>query len=122
MSALREWLLHLPVRGWQAMFWLLWLCATAVMLLPAPELPSVNMSDKLQHTITFAVLATLAWLGYRQHSSMLAIALSLVAYGVAIECTQSLIPSRSFSVLDMLANTAGVALAAAGCRILRGAA
>ena len=108
MSQLPDWLQRVPLRGWQIVFWLVWLCATILMLLPAEELPSVDLSDKTEHLLAFFGLMALAWLGYRQQQAPWQLAAWLIAYGIGIECIQYFIPSRSFSVLDMVADAAGV--------------
>lgn len=103
-----EWIRNIDLRWWIAAFWLTWCTATVLMLLPANDLPQVNIWDKAEHSGTFFILMVLAWLGYRRQCALLTLALSLIAYGIAIECLQYLIPSRSFSLLDMVANTTGV--------------
>jgi len=95
-------------RWWQAAFWLAWLSATTLMVLPVSQLPEVNIWDKAEHAGTFAVLTSLAWLGYRRHCSVVTVAGLLVFYGIGIECVQHFVPSRSFSVLDMVADAIGV--------------
>jgi VanZ family protein len=101
-----EWLQRIPLFVWQTAFWLLWLAATTLMLMPAEQLPKVDIWDKYEHSATFASLMVLAWLGYRRPLQRLAIL--LIAYGIVIECIQFFIPSRSFSVLDMVADATGV--------------
>ena len=95
-------------RLWKLFFWCLWFSATVLMLLPSNELPQVDMSDKTQHCLAFFALMALAWLGYRQQRTTFQLAMLLVLYGIAIECLQFFIPSRSFSVLDMVADSLGV--------------
>lgn len=102
------WLRCIGARWWQAAFWLLWCCATLVMVLPSSELPTVDMSDKTEHLLAFFALMVLVSLAYRDRVVLPVLAALLVAYGVAIECIQFFIPSRSFSVLDMVADAAGV--------------
>ena len=101
-----EWLQGIDSRWWLTAFWLFWCTSTAVMLLPAQQLPAINIWDKAEHAGTFFVLMLLAWLAYRQPLQRLACL--LIAYGIAIECIQFFIPSRSFSVLDIVADTTGV--------------
>lgn len=67
-------------------------------------------SDKLVHVGLFAVLAWLgvrAWLSQRQRWRMVA---GLVLLGVLTEVLQSLVPGRSASVGDWLADVVGIAL------------
>jgi VanZ family protein len=66
--------------------------------------------DKLQHLAAYALLALLAMLSYRPLRWALAAAVAMVALGIAIELVQYLLPWRLFEWLDILANTAGVAL------------
>lgn len=103
-----EWINTINARWWMTAFWLVWCAATAVMLLPAQNLPQVNIWDKAEHAGTFFALMALAWLSYRYKYSAQRLALLLIAYGIVIECIQFFIPSRSFSVLDIVANTVGV--------------
>lgn len=101
---------RVPRLAWQGGFWCAWLVATVLMLLPASSLPSVDVWDKLEHAITFAGLMLLGLFAFSHRLGVAQLALCLVAYGVAIECLQFFIPSRSFSVLDMLADSTGILL------------
>ncbi|WWR36052.1 VanZ family protein [Pseudomonas bubulae] len=74
---------------------------------PIPEL--YGQEDKLHHFIGFFVLAfscRLAFLPVKLHW----IAIGCVLVGVLIEYAKALIPLRTASFYDSLANTAGVAL------------
>lgn len=104
-------ILAIPAHWYIIAFWCVWCAATAVMLLPAQHLPVVNIWDKAEHAGTFFTLMLLAWLGYRHRYLSQHLALLLAAYGIAIECIQFFIPSRSFSALDIVANTVGLLLA-----------
>jgi len=108
MSLLAKWESSIDARWWMAAFWLVWCASTVLMLLPAQDLPKVNIWDKAEHAGTFFALMALATLGYYQKYSLQRLALLLITYGIAIECIQFFIPSRSFSVLDMVADTTGV--------------
>src|SRR6478735_5340932 len=99
MSPPTEWKNNIDARWWMAAFWLVWCTATILMLLPAQDLPKVNLWDKAEHAGTFIALMALATLGYHQKYSAQRLAWLLIAYGIAIECLQFFIPSRSFSVL-----------------------
>jgi VanZ family protein len=111
-------LFRIPLLARQTIFWVLWLAATTVMLLPANDLPSVNIWDKAEHATTFAVLMAAAWLAYCHRFSLQKLALYLVCYGIATECVQYFIPSRSFSVLDMVADSVGILLILFFVRVL----
>ena len=96
---------------WSFAFWLVWCIATTLMLLPADELPIIQLWDKAEHAITFFVLMLLAWLGYRKKIGIYWLMALLVGYGTAIECIQFFNSSRSFSVLDIVADTVGILIA-----------
>ncbi|MEZ5538658.1 MAG: VanZ family protein [Pseudomonadales bacterium] len=108
MSPQPNTLLRIPLPLRQIAFWSAWCVATLVMLLPTSSLPSVNIWDKAEHAMTFAGLMFLAWLAYQHRYSLTVLAALLIGYGVATECLQHFIPSRSFSVLDMVADSIGV--------------
>ncbi len=110
MSKLPDFLARIPLLLRQSGFWVLWILSTVLMLLPASELPAVNIWDKAEHAMTFAALMALAWPAYHHRFTAQKLALYLVCYGIAIECIQHFIPSRSFSVLDMVADSIGVAV------------
>lgn len=77
-----------------------------------PEsLKAVMVQDKVAHTLAYASL--MGWFSqiYRHDLTRLILALGLVAMGIGIEFLQGLTKTRQFDVLDMVANTSGVALA-----------
>lgn len=83
--------------------------ATLSLLPNLPQPGGVLGWDKLQHTAAYAFLAwwfLQAWEGHRP----LFRCLLLVAAGCAIEAAQALTTWRQPSVLDVLANTLGVAI------------
>ena len=83
---------------------------TSMALTPTPGELQQSINDKLGHALTFMLLAFLAhasWPGLRFGWRQLS---ALLGYGVALEIAQYYIPSRYFSVLDMLADLAGIAL------------
>jgi VanZ family protein len=108
MSRLVKYVAAIDARWWIATFWCVWCAATLLMLLPAQNLPQVNIWDKAEHSGTFFALMTLASLAYFQKHSPQRLAVLLITYGITIECIQFFIPSRSFSLLDIVANTVGV--------------
>jgi len=78
-------------------------------LVPLPAPPIVH-GDKVEHLATYGVL--MLWfmqLGGPMRRQTVT-ALALVALGVGIEFLQDLTPYRMMDPVDMLANTAGVAL------------
>jgi VanZ family protein len=80
----------------------------AASLLPADELPSFDMWDKLEHVLAYALLAVLgalAWAGRTRAAAVLAV--SLVAMGIVLELLQTLVPGRYTDPADALANLIG---------------
>jgi hypothetical protein len=74
------------------------------------------INDKLAHLIGFYLLALLADLAFPRTHLLLVKSLPLMGYGVLIEILQFFIPYRSFSMLDLVADGAGLALY--GCTVL----
>ena len=92
---------------WLLSFWFCWLTCTALFLLPAADLPDVNIWDKAAHAGAFAMLMLLAWQAW-QRQPVLLLGVALALYGFTIECLQHFIPGRSFSLLDAVADTVGL--------------
>ena len=92
--------------------WLAMLLATLlVCLAPLPQAPvSLSNFDKLEHALGYALLAAYAAMLFATPRALGVAATVLVAYGVAIEGLQALLPWRSFDPLDALANGVGVLL------------
>lgn len=97
--------------------WLgLWLLAIAVViavcLMPPPALPPLpDNSDKVEHLVSYFLLAFGAVQLFTRGRALLAAALGLVALGVGIEIAQGALTSnRSADPYDALANTVGVLL------------
>jgi VanZ family protein len=87
-------------------------------LAPTDELPSVNLSDKIEHSIAYAVLTFVAlilfpgWLGVAVAGGM--------AFGVLIEILQALMGfGRQGDWRDALANAAGAAIVAGAVLLAR---
>lgn len=76
----------------------------AVGLIPSPW-------DKLAHALTFGTIALSLWLAARQRwlGACVGIAFAIAVYD---EWRQLYLPGREADLLDLLANTAGIALAA----------
>ena len=66
------------------------------------------MNDKGKHTFAFFVL-TVGFLGFWRFP-LLPVGLSLLAFGVAIECMQYFIPGREASFRDVMADLLGILL------------
>jgi hypothetical protein len=90
--------------------------------LPASEsLPAFPQSDKLLHAGAYALLGFLFYRAFQTtripKTAILLIlisALSSTAYGISDEVHQYFVPSRTFSIGDMLANAFGSIIGAMG--------
>ena len=66
-----------------------------------------TINDKLAHGITFFILTLLISRGYPDHYGLTMLG-CIAAFGLLIEGVQYLLPWRSFSVADWLADIAGI--------------
>jgi VanZ family protein len=83
--------------------------AGSVARLPAgPDFP---LADKLEHAATFFALTVLARFGYPDPRAADRLVPALLAYGMAIELVQALLPWRECSLLDWVADALGIACA-----------
>jgi VanZ family protein len=87
-----------------------------VLLMPGDEVPKVGLPcfDKLVHVLLFfpwALALRFDWEGFRKRPVLLVAAVAVA--GPLTEALQLLAPGRSFDLLDMAADLAGAALAAA---------
>ena len=90
-----------------------------VSLLPAEELPSLGLWDKLEHAVAYAVVAALgglAWAGRTR--AWAAIGVSLVLLGVVLEILQSMVPGRTSDPADAAANLVGTLIGLGGIAAL----
>lgn len=101
-------LLRVNVWLWRLAFWMTWSICTLLFLTPVSGLPPIDLWDKAVHTTVFVVLMVLLILAHAKQLSVLPLALLLTLYGVLIEFGQLFVPGRSFSLLDIVANTLGV--------------
>jgi VanZ family protein len=72
--------------------------------------------DKLGH---FAAYGLLMFLFCQIYARRIAFALGCIAVGIALEFLQGMTGTRTFDVVDMLANAAGVLLGLAAARLVR---
>ena len=93
-------------------FWLACAVVATLSLLPVNELPSIalNLWDKAQHASGFFLLGVLGLLAYPHQFSRVLIGLLL--FGALIEMAQAASGWRTGDVLDWLADSTGLALAA----------
>lgn len=116
-NSLRSVLMYQPL--WQLT---LILSALAILYLattsdpyPIPSAPS----DKLNHILAFIQLTVVIRLGWPELSRPW-VALGVMGYGLSIELIQSQLPYRDFSLLDLLADGAGIAIGLLPCAFLFG--
>lgn len=78
-----------------------------------------NINDKIMHLAAFFLLALFADYAFPRSRFGWFTVLPLLGYGLAIEIMQFFLPHRSFSVTDMAADAAGLAIYAATVFVLR---
>jgi VanZ family protein len=81
---------------------------TTLALIPAPEVVVSTGWDKTDHWSAFFTLAFLLQHAFPKKSLGWVAAL-LVIYGIGIEVAQSFTPTRDASVLDVVADSVGIA-------------
>jgi VanZ family protein len=83
---------------------------TVLSLLPQQDLPKVGVSDKVEHALSYFVLAILGSFGFREQRSLLYLFVLLCAMGGVIELLQAFSPGRSPEFADAIADAAGAAV------------
>jgi VanZ family protein len=86
-------------------FWMGTAAVFAVSVLPQSQLPSVDIWDKLQHSLSYGILGILGGLAYL--AGWPRVFLGLAAMGGLLEIIQGYIPGRSMSWEDEVANVLG---------------
>jgi VanZ family protein len=95
---------------WLAIGWLGVGLTIYLSLTPSPPTLDVEQGDKFQHLFGYGLLMVwFAQLAVEPRQRWLTAGL-LVALGVGLECAQSFTTWRTFSFLDMAANTVGVGI------------
>lgn len=95
---------------WLALGWALAAAIVWLSLTPSPPRLDFESGDKVGHFTAYAALMFWFCQLYPGRGARLAYAAGFVALGVAIEFLQRASGYRSFEVMDMLADAAGVAL------------
>lgn len=102
------WLVYIPL----GIYWIILFTATSI---PIDQLPSLGLSDKINHFVAFFFLAVLLFLTLKYQrknnylfdkASLIAFIVSLI-YGAIDEIHQMWIPGRYAEVLDWLADGFG---------------
>lgn len=95
---------------WLGLGWTFIVCAVVVSLVPGQKLPPTGVSDKVEHSIAYALL-TLWFAGVYPRTSYLRVGLGMLGLGVAIEIAQGLMPfGRHTDLRDVIANSLGIAV------------
>ncbi len=103
--------------GWQRLALTLWIAGVAgtatFSLLPKFAPPGEYGFDKVIHAATYAALALLAHVAFRQRKNAVTAALFAIPLGCAIELAQAFVPGRYGDIWDAVANSAGAVLGVA---------
>lgn len=96
-------------RAWLILGWPLVALVIYLSLTPAPIQVSMELGDKYEHVLAYAVL--MFWFAnlYERAAQRAALAIGFVAMGITLEFLQRWTGYRSFEVADMAAGAAGVA-------------
>jgi VanZ family protein len=88
-------------------------------LSPSDEIPTVNVSDKVEHAVAFLLL-TLAY-GLMFPRRRVAVILGVALLGVSIEVLQAVMPfNRQAEFADLVADAVGIAAGLMMLRLLAG--
>lgn len=98
-----------PRRVMRVLFLFVAVLVTVFSLLPQRDLPKVGVSDKIEHIVSYFVLAILGSLAVRSRRNLLTLFVLLCAMGGIIELLQAFSPGRSPDIVDALADGAGAA-------------
>jgi VanZ family protein len=83
---------------------------TVLLLTPADYLPKVVLWDKLEHGLSFGVVAFTGAVAFPSRSCLLRLAFGLPCLGALVGILQIFLPGREAAVGDALANTIGIAI------------
>jgi VanZ family protein len=88
-------------------------------LLPGKDMPSVGVSDKIEHVVAYALLGLAGGLAFPTRRAMLLLLVLLPILGIALEVAQLFVPERSAEVADALAGWIGTSLTLLPLLLLR---
>ncbi len=100
---------------WPQLMLILW-CISILIVIYYSLVPQVEFpvdfwnADKAYHCAAYGWLAILPMMGFTVRRLAISAALSMIILGILLEVGQYFIPGRSFSLLDIAANTIGVLL------------
>jgi hypothetical protein len=125
------WLILVRLREWamkkrltsvgRVLFWTAAVAASLLAWLPLGNpawcaTGSLMPADKLNHAFAFVTLYVLLWWAYRLAACRAA--LLLCGFGLVLETFQILLPYRTFSPLDVVANLVGIGVGMAAIKVL----
>jgi VanZ family protein len=94
---------------WLTGGWLLVLGVIVGSLVPGDMLRAITISDKVMHAGTYFLL--MVWFaGLFPRTRLLLIAVTLIGLGIALDVAQGGTATRTFDLLDILADAVGVAV------------
>ena len=96
----------------RSLFWAGVVGLSALSVTPRDYLPPVGVEvwDKLQHVLAYAVLSALGGRAYPAKKHVAALFFGLVALGGALEAIQTFVPGREAGVADAIANAVGTGI------------
>lgn len=94
--------------GFKLLLMLMFMLVTWQALTPAPLEATQSINDKLGHALVFLMLSAVTDHAFTATGFSLRKIAYLLLYGIAIECIQYYVPGRDFSLLDILADAAGI--------------
>lgn len=93
---------------WLGLGWMFIAGAVVASLVPVQQQPPTHMSDKLEHSLAYALL-TVWFTGAYPRSSYARIGLAMLALGIGIEVAQGAMPfGRQMDFRDVIANSLGI--------------
>src|SRR5215470_19376130 len=78
-------------------------------LLPGADLPSLGVSDKIEHMAAYAAISLAGAAAFPTRGGALLLLVLLPSLGIGLEIAQLAVPGRSSEVADAVADSAGVA-------------
>ena len=101
----------------KAAFWIPLALCTGVAFTANPSGVAAALSGVAAHAAAFAYLAVALFLAHFRTGPVVAVALWMLAFGVAIEVGQTFIPGRHGELLDVAIDALGIAVGCAGYQL-----
>jgi VanZ family protein len=112
-----------PVRKLASVLWVISIGVVCYLSLqPEVDFPlDFERADLAYHSLTYLWLSFLPFIIFGDGKKRLLAALLMIPLGVALEIGQSFVPGRTFSILDMVANSCGTLFGVICGKYLHGA-